>query len=105
MVPSGGRALDRTLAGRERAGQISFLVVAEHHRAAHPPTGDEEIHLPPPTVAPAILGFGVTLLSFGILFGLALVIAGALFMTLGLAIWLINDARDFERAGEHGGHH
>jgi hypothetical protein len=25
-------------------------------------------------------------------------------MVLGIAIWLINDAREFERAGEHGGH-
>lgn len=79
--------------------------MAEHHRGAPPPTGDEEIHLPPPTVAPAIIGLGVTFLSFGILFGLPLVIVGALLMTLGLAIWLINDARDFERVGEHGGHH
>ncbi len=79
--------------------------MAEHYREAHPPAGDEEIHLPSPTVAPAIIGLGVTLLSFGILFGLPLIIAGAVLMTLGLAIWLINDARDFEKAGEHGGHH
>lgn len=80
--------------------------MAEHHRAEpHAPSGDEEIHLPSPTVAPAIIGLGVTLLSFGILFGLPLIVAGAIFMTLGLAIWLINDARDFERAGDHGGHH
>ncbi len=79
--------------------------MAEHHGGAPTSTGDEEIHLPSPTVAPAIIGLGVTLLSFGILFGLPLVIAGALFITLGLAIWLINDAREFERTGEHGGHH
>jgi hypothetical protein len=79
--------------------------VAEHRRAEpHAPSGDEEIHLPSATVAPAIIGLGVTLLSFGILFGLPLVIAGALFMTLGLAIWLVNDAREFAK-GEHGGHH
>lgn len=88
-----------------RLRQISFLVVAEHHRGAPPPTGDEEIHLPSPTVAPAIIGLGITLLSFGILFGLALIVAGGVLTTLGLAIWLINDAREFEKAGEHGGHH
>lgn len=80
--------------------------MTEHHRAvAHPPTHEEEIHLPSPTLAPATVGLGVMLLTFGILFGIALVIAGALFMVLGIAVWLINDARDFERQGEHGGHH
>lgn len=71
------------------------------HAAAH----EEEIHLPSPTLAPATIGLGVMLLTFGILFGIALVVAGALFMVLGIAVWLINDAREYERAGEHGGHH
>lgn len=65
-------------------------------------SGEEEIHLPSPTLAPATIGIGVTLLSFGILFGIGLVIVGALFMVLGIAIWLINDAREFVKAGEHG---
>jgi hypothetical protein len=76
--------------------------VAEHHGAE---THEEEIHLPSPTLAPATIGLGVMLLSFGILFGIALVIAGALFMALGIAVWLINDAREFERAGEGSAHH
>lgn len=80
--------------------------VAEHHRAeAHPSTHEEEIHLPSPTLAPATVGLGVMLLSFGILFGIALVVAGAIFMLLGIVVWLVNDAREFEKAGEHGGHH
>ncbi|HEY4659538.1 MAG: hypothetical protein A3G84_08475 [Chloroflexi bacterium RIFCSPLOWO2_12_FULL_71_12] len=80
--------------------------MAEHHRTEPlPPTHEEEIHLPSPTLAPATVGLGVMLLTFGILFGVALVVVGALFMILGLAVWLINDARDFEKAGEHGGHH
>lgn len=45
------------------------------------------------------------LLTFGILFGIGLVIAGALFMLIGIVVWLVNDAREFERAGEHGGGH
>jgi hypothetical protein len=80
--------------------------VTEHHRSPGiPPTHEEEIHLPSPTLAPATIGLGVMLLTFGILFGVALVAAGALFMVIGIAVWLINDARDFEKAGEHGGHH
>lgn len=68
-------------------------------------SAEKEIHLPSPTLAPPIIGLGVTLLSFGILFGIGLVIVGALLMVLGIAIWLVNDAREFEKAGEHGGHH
>jgi hypothetical protein len=64
----------------------------------------EEIHLPSPTLAPPTVGLGVMILTFGILFGIALVIVGALLMALGIAIWLINDAREFVKAGEHGGH-
>lgn len=76
----------------------------EKHVPGH--SGEEEIHLPSPTVAPAVIGLGVLLLSFGILFGLGLLVAGAAFMVLGIAIWLINDAREFVEAGErgHGGH-
>lgn len=78
--------------------------MAEHHGGAGA-RGEEEIHLPSPTLAPATVGLGVMLLAFGILFGLPLVLAGALFMVLGIAVWLINDAREFVRAGEHGGEH
>jgi len=67
-------------------------------------SGDEEIHLPSPTLAPATVGLGVMLLSFGILYGIALLVAGALIMVVGIAIWLINDAREFMKAGEGGGH-
>lgn len=76
--------------------------MAEHHGA--PTQAEEEIHLPPPTLAPATVGLGVMLLSFGILFGIALVVAGVLFMVLGIVVWLVNDAREFVRTGERGGH-
>lgn len=77
--------------------------MAEHHGD---PTEhvEEEIHLPPPTLAPATVGLGVTILAFGILFGLPLIVAGGLVMVLGIAVWLINDARDFVRTGDHGAH-
>lgn len=67
-------------------------------------SGEDEIHLPSPTLAPATVGLGVMLLGFGILFGIGLVVVGALIMVLGIAIWLINDAREFVQAGERGGH-
>jgi hypothetical protein len=71
------------------------------------PVAEEEIHLPSPTIAPAVIGVGVTVLSFGILYGLALILAGLAIIFLGLAVWLINDAREFVATGDegHGGHH
>lgn len=64
--------------------------------------GEDEIHLPSPTLAPATVGLGVTVLTFGILYGIALVVIGAGLMVVGIAVWLINDAREFLKAGEHG---
>jgi len=59
-------------------------------------------------MAPVTIGIGVTILSFGILYGLALVAIGGLIFLAGLAGWLIEDARAFSRAGDgaaHGGGH
>ncbi len=86
---------------------------AEHHARA---SGEEEIPLPSPTVAPATIGLGVLLLTFGVaglsdhapdsLHGASpiLLIVGAVFIVLGLAVWLINDAREFAHGDEYGGH-
>ena len=82
---------------------ISLPPVGEHH--APGPSAEEEIHLPSPTLAPATVGLGVMILTFGILFGPVLVVVGALLMVLGIAVWLINDAREFMRVGDHGAGH
>lgn len=81
--------------------------MAQHHvgeKDTPGHSGEDEIHLPSPTIAPAVIGLGVVFLSFGILYGIALLLLGAAFMVLGIVIWLINDAREFVKAGEHGGH-
>lgn len=69
-----------------------------------PPTHEEEIHLPTPTLAPATIGLGITLIAFGILWPPIPLIVGGLFFVVGLAVWLINDAREFVAAGDHEGH-
>jgi len=78
----------------------------QHHGERYTPghSGEEEIHLPSPTLAPPTVGLGVMLLSFGLLLGIGLVVVGALFMVLGIAMWLVNDAREFMKAGDRGGH-
>lgn len=76
------------------------------HDASSEPT-EHEIHLPGPSLSPPILGLGVTILSFGILFGLVFIAVGAVILVIGLATWLIDDARAYVAAGDptaHGGH-
>jgi len=69
------------------------------------PTTEHEIHLPGPSLSPPILGLGVTILAFGILFGLPLIIAGFIVFLIGLVTWLIDDARRYADAPDTGGHH
>ena len=65
----------------------------------------EDIHLPPPSLAPAVMSVGVLVLSLGLVYGIALMAIGAIILLLGLATWLIDDARAFVASGDgHGGH-
>lgn len=60
----------------------------------------QEIHLPPPSLAPAVIGLGVMLLAFGVVYGPALMAIGLLVAVLGLVTWLVDDARAFAAAGD-----
>ena len=77
-----------------------------HHETTA--AAEPEPHLPPPSLSPAIIGLGVTILSFGILFGLVLIVVGAVILVFGMATWLIDDARTYVAVGDrdsgHGGH-
>lgn len=94
--------------------------MALHHggeRHASAASEEGEIHLPSPTVTPATVALGVMILTFGVA-GLSdhapdafrglsslLLAVGVLVMVLGIAVWLINDAREFVRTGDHSGGH
>lgn len=70
--------------------------------------GEEHaIHGPAPSFSPPILGLGVMLIAFGVLVGLPLLVAGAIIFVIGIATWLIDDARAYQRAGDptDGAHH
>ena len=75
------------------------------HETHGGPTTEHEIHLPGPSFSPPILGLGVAILAFGLLFGLPLVIAGFVIFAIGLVTWLIDDARAYGEAPDTGGHH
>ncbi len=68
---------------------------------------DEPIHMPPPSLSPVIIGIGVTFISFGILWSVILVGIGVVLLLVGLATWLIDDARAYTQANDqdHGGTH
>ena len=66
---------------------------------------DQPIHMPPPSLSPVIIGVGVTLISFGILWSVILIGIGVLLLLIGLATWLIDDARAYTQASDDGGHH
>jgi len=75
--------------------------MSSHHGEEH------AIHVPQPSFSPPILGLGVMLIAFGVLVGLPLLVIGAVFFVLGIATWLIDDARAYQQAGDptDGAHH
>ena len=77
--------------------------VAGHHGTSGP-TSEHEIHLPGPSLSPPLLGLGVMVLAFGVLYGLPLIVAGFAIFLIGLVTWLIDDARAYSRAADEGHH-
>ena len=75
------------------------------HHGSGGASPEHDIHLPGPSLSPAILGLGVTILAFGVLFGLPLLIIGFVILLIGLITWLVDDARAYGKAPDSGGHH
>jgi hypothetical protein len=68
---------------------------------------DQPIHMPPPSLSPVTIAIGVAFISFGILWSVILVGIGIVLLLVGLATWLIDDARAYTQASDegHGGAH
>jgi membrane-bound ClpP family serine protease len=68
---------------------------------------DQPIHMPPPSLSPVVIAIGVTFISFGILWSVILIGIGIVLLLVGLATWLIDDARAYTQASDegHGGAH
>jgi hypothetical protein len=58
----------------------------------HPPASHETIHLPPPSIWPVVVAIGIAALLTGLILNLVIVIAGAVLVVAGVALW-IRDAR------------
>lgn len=84
-APPAGASLApaRAEAGQERAPIVS---------PASPAAAEEElgqhIHLPRPTIWPAMIAFGTTLLGFGVMSSLTFAICGVVILLLGVAGWI-----------------
>ena len=65
---------------------------------------DQPIHMPPPSLSPATIAVGVTFISFGVLWSVILIGIGVVLLLVGLATWLIDDARAYTQIGDEGGH-
>ena len=66
---------------------------------------DQPIHMPPPSLSPVTIGVGVTFISFGVLWSVILIGIGVVLLLVGIATWLIDDARAYTKASDEGGHH
>lgn len=70
---------------------------------------DHPIHVPQPSFSPPIIGLAVMLMAFGVLAGLPILLAGGVLFVVGIATWLIDDARAYQQVeesdDENGAHH
>ena len=49
---------------------------------------DPEVHLPPPSVWPFVLGAGVTMAAFGVVNSVLFIVAGAVLVAWALVGWI-----------------
>jgi hypothetical protein len=60
--------------------------------------------MPPPSLSPVTIAVGVTFISFGVLWSVILIGIGVVLLLVGLATWLIDDARAYTQMADEGGH-
>lgn len=77
--------------------------MSAHHAADTHDEDEADIHLPPPSLSPAVIALGVTIACFGLLSTPILIAVGGAIFLLGLVTWLIDDARAFGHASDGGG--
>jgi hypothetical protein len=62
--------------------------------------GHEAIHLPPPSIWPAVLALGIAFLLTGLVLNLVLLIAGVVISVAATALWVRDARREFEALPE-----
>jgi hypothetical protein len=73
--------------------------MTEPEAASHGET-HEAIHLPPPSIWPAVLALGIALLLTGLVLNLILLIVGVAISLAATALWVRDARREFEALPE-----
>ena len=69
--------------------------MAEPEHASHPES-HETIHLPPPSIWPAVLALGIALLLTGLILNPIVLILGVVISLAATALWVRDARREFE---------
>jgi hypothetical protein len=68
----------------------------------HEPTAEDlHIHMPASSLSPIILALGMTVAGFGIAFGTAMIIIGAIITLIGLGTWIYDDIKNASAEQHH----
>jgi hypothetical protein len=67
---------------------------------ASPADSHEAIHLPPPSIWPAVLALGIALLLTGLVLNLILLIVGLVISVAATALWVRDARREFDALPE-----
>jgi Cytochrome c oxidase subunit IV len=73
--------------------------MAEPEQASHD-EGHDAIHLPPPSIWPAVLALGIALLLTGLVLNLILLIVGVVIAVTATALWVRDARREFDALPE-----
>jgi len=73
--------------------------MTEPEQAAHPESHDA-IHLPPPSIWPAVLALGIAFLLTGLVLNLVLLIVGVVISVAATALWVRAARREFDALPE-----
>ena len=67
---------------------------------ASPAESHEAIHLPPPSIWPAVLALGIALLLTGLILNPVVLIAGVVLALAATALWIRDARREFSELPE-----
>ncbi|HVS05027.1 MAG TPA: hypothetical protein VHK65_02530 [Candidatus Dormibacteraeota bacterium] len=73
--------------------------MTEPEQGSHAET-HEAIHLPPPSIWPAVLAVGIAFLLTGLVLNLVLLTAGVVISVAATALWVRDARREFEALPE-----
>jgi hypothetical protein len=65
------------------------------HAQQHDGETQHAIHLPPPSIWPAVLALGIALLLTGLILNIVVVIVGAILVVGSIALWVRDARREF----------